>query len=421
MLQSADCWVALHPAPHPRPPACRRAGRTSNPILPASLRLSVCGPASATRSGRAPARPRRRAPRAWRGDLARHRRHPTIGARIEPLLGHVLERLADHSDDLVRRLDLVGRHVDHAQQHVLPAQELEQADRDMRVDALDRHLVEAARRQRRENFLVLPPFRAQRVLPVDIGLDAIAVADVHCSAAFEPFDGAVQRIDAPALHVVHVDVEGRLVELDHVHALGFQRQRLLVEQLGEGHRQLDFVTVVRVGDGVDDGHGAGHGDLESATRVGPRHARLGLVNAPAQPQLPDHHRHHRVVAVVADAHLDLVLEVDALDRLEKAVDEVLPRLLAVAHHVDPGVFLRLDPEQSRIALALGQVVSGELPLRPQLVGLGEPGRLRQAAGDGGFEHVGGVPGRVTKGAAAPSRDAVSGHPRNTLRLGPSAP
>ncbi len=278
-------------------------------------------------------------------------------------------------------------------------------------------------RQRRENFLVLPPFRAQRVLPVDVGLDAVPVADVHRSAAFQPLDGAVQRVDAPALHVVHVDVEGRLVELDHVHALGFEGPRLLVEQLGEGHRQLDLVAVVRVGDGVDDGHGAGHGDLELPARVRPRHARLRLVNAPAQPQLPDHHRHHRVVAVVADAHLDLVLEVDAFDRLEEAVHEVLPRLLAVAHHVDPGVFLRLDPEQRRVALALGQVLSGELPLRPQLVGLGEPGRLGQAAGDGGFEHVGGVPGQVADEGRrdAFARREYQAAPRGTPRRGPSAP
>ena len=41
-------------------------------------------------------------------------------------------------------------------------------------------------------------------------------------------------------------------------------------------------------------------------------------------------RHHRLVAVVADAHLDLVREVDAVDEFEEAVDEMLARLLAVA-------------------------------------------------------------------------------------------
>ena len=115
-------------------------------------------------------------------------------------------------------------------------------------------------------------------------------------------------------------------------------------------------------------------------------SRLRLVHAAAQAQGRDDRRHHCVVAVVADAHLDLVLEIDAFDRFEEAVHEMLARLLAVADGVDPGVLLRLDPEQRRVALRLGERVTGELPLRPQLVRLGEPGRLGQAACDGGFEH-----------------------------------
>jgi hypothetical protein len=54
--------------------------------------------------------------------------------------------------------------------------------------------------------------------------------------------------------------------------------------------------------------------------------------------------------------------------------------------VDAGVFLVLHGEQRRIELGGGELVARELPLRPQLVRLGEPGRLRQAAGDGGFKH-----------------------------------
>ena len=100
----------------------------------------------------------------------------------------------------------------------------------------------------------------------------------------------------------------------------------------------------------------------------------------------DHLRHHRVVAVVADAHLHLVLEVDAFDLLEKAVDEVLARLLAVADDVQPGVLLRLDPQQRGIGLGLAQFVALGLPLRPELVGFGQPARLGQAACDRGGEH-----------------------------------
>ena len=87
--------------------------------------------------------------------------------------------------------------------------------------------------------------------------------------AGEAVDGAVERLDAPLLDGVHVDVEGGLVELDGIDAVGLQRARLLVEEVGEGHGHLGAVAVVPVGDGVDDGHRPGHGDLELAPWCAP--------------------------------------------------------------------------------------------------------------------------------------------------------
>ena len=125
-----------------------------------------------------------------------------------------------------------------------------------------------------------------------------------------------------------------------------ERQRFLVEQLGEGERHLDAVAVVLVGDGVDDGHRAGQGELDLVRGMGAGDQRLEVVDAALQPQRRHHLRHHRLVAVVADAHLDLVGEVDALDRLEKAVDEMLPRLLAVGDDVDAGILLQLQRQDA---------------------------------------------------------------------------
>ncbi len=61
-----------------------------------------------------------------------------------------------------------------------------------------------------------------------------------CTAlvAGNALDGAVQRLDAPGGRLVHVDVEGRLVELDHVDAVGGEPARFLVEQVRERHRHL---------------------------------------------------------------------------------------------------------------------------------------------------------------------------------------
>ena len=62
------------------------------------------------------------------------------------------------------------------------------------------------------------------------------------------------------------------------------------------------------------------------------------------------------------------------------------RLLAVADDVQAGVLLGLDPQQRGIELGLLQRGALGLPLRPQLLRLGQPGGLGQAAGDGGVEH-----------------------------------
>ena len=73
-----------------------------------------------------------------------------------------------------------------------------------------------------KDLLVLAPFAAERLLPVDVGLDAVAVADVHRGLAREALGRALERGDAPLGRVVHVDVEGGLVELDDVDAVGLR-------------------------------------------------------------------------------------------------------------------------------------------------------------------------------------------------------
>ena len=256
------------------------------------------------------------------------------------------------------------------------------------MDAFQADLLDGAGGQRREHLLVLPPLRAQRLLPVDIGGDAVAVADVNGRRAAETLGRAFQRRHAPGGGVFHIDIEGRLVELNHIHAIGLQRQRLLVQQPGKGHRQLYAVAVVAVGDGVDDGHRAGQGELDLALCVCAQKARLGGVHAALERELGHHLRHHRLVAVAAYAHLHLVLEVDALDLLQKAVHEVLTALLAVADHAQSRIFLGLDPQQRGVELGLRQFGALGLPLRPELLGFGQPGRLGQAAGDCGVEHRG---------------------------------
>ncbi len=240
--------------------------------------------------------------------------------------------------------------------------------RHVRVVALEADLLDAAFGQRRENHLVLAPFLAQRFLPVVVGLDAVAVADVHGGRAGQAPYRNLKRLHAPVGRFTHIDIEGRLVELDDVDAVGLQRKRFLVQQFGKGHCHLHLIAVKLVGHRVDDGHGPGQRELDFFIGVRTQNFCFCLVHPPFQLELTHHLRHHGVVAVVADAHLDLVIEVNAFDLLEKAVHKMLARLLAVANHVQARVFLRLDPEQRRIGLGLSQFSAFGLPLRPELVG-----------------------------------------------------
>ena len=129
--------------------------------------------------------------------------------------------------------------------------------------------------------------------------------------------------------------------------------------------------------------GPGRVNLQLARGMGAGVAGLRGMHAALEPQRPSHRRHHRLVAVVADAHLDTPAEIDAIDVLEKAVHEMLARLLAIGDDVDAGVLLQLDRKQRGIELAGFKLGAGEAPLRPQRLRLGEPDRLRQTAGNGG--------------------------------------
>jgi GNAT superfamily N-acetyltransferase len=144
---------------------------------------------------------------------------------------------------------------------------------------------------------------------------------------------------------------------------------------------------VAVRDGVDDGHRPRHRDLQLLLGMRTGKPRFGRVHAALQFQLADDLRHHRFVAVGADTHLDLVSKIDAVNELEKAVHEMLARHLAVGHDIDAGVLLDFERQQRGVGLGGGKLIAARAPLRPELVRLGQPGRLGQASRDGGLEHA----------------------------------
>src|SRR5258706_16330818 len=104
------------------------------------------------------------------------------------------------------------------------------------------------------------------MLPVDVRLDAVAVADVHGGLAVELGASRLERCDAPGGDFVHVDVKGRLVELNDVGACALELARLLVEYRGELARELLAAAVMVVVERVHHRHGAGEGELDRALR-----------------------------------------------------------------------------------------------------------------------------------------------------------
>ena len=56
-------------------------------------------------------------------------------------------------------------------------------------------------------------------------------------------------------------------------------------------------------------------------------------------------------------------------------------LFAITDDVQPGVFLRFDPQQSGIGFGLSQSIPFKLPLRPEFLGFGQPFGFGQTACD----------------------------------------
>jgi hypothetical protein len=120
--------------------------------------------------------------------------------------------------------------------------------------------------------------------------------------------------------------------------------------------------------------------------MGTGEAGLRAVDRALAPHRPRHRGDVDDIAVGADAHLGLLGPVDALDALEEAVHEVDAELLAVGDDVDARVLLLLEPDQGGIALRGFERSAFVPPGGPQLLGFGQPGRLRQAAGKRRLQH-----------------------------------
>src|SRR5215831_6349445 len=118
-----------------------------------------------------------------------------------------------------------------------------------------------------------------------------------------------------------------------------------------------------------------------------RESRFVPVDGSTTGERSDDRWHVCPIPIGADPDRDHAREVDPVDLLDEAPDEVTARLLTVGDDVDAGIFLIAKREHDGVLLALVKRAPIEKPWRPQRFGLGEPRGFGKTAGDRRLEHV----------------------------------
>jgi len=89
----------------------------------------------------------------------------------------------------------------------IPPDELDELEGNVGVDALERDDVDRRLLQQRERLLVLPPLGPERLLPLVVRLNAVALADVHGGLRAQALGCTFERSHAPVLRRVVEDGE----------------------------------------------------------------------------------------------------------------------------------------------------------------------------------------------------------------------
>src|SRR5450755_3900302 len=151
--------------------------------------------------------------------------------------------------------------------------------------------------------------------------------------ALQSLRGTLQGGDAPVAHFIEVDIERWLVELDDVHASGFDSASFLIQDLRESPRQLFPAPVVSIIERVDHGHRARKRELHLSPGLAAQEGGVLDVDW-VGPRHRTHDYRNVCIVTVTNAHRLLVLKIDALEVLDQRRDEVPAGLLAVGDDVD---------------------------------------------------------------------------------------
>ena len=106
-------------------------------------------------------------------NVAWQRGQATIGTGLYPLGIRMFQGFAQGCSHRFGQLDCFCGDVDAADQDLFVAQMPDQRDRHLRTLAFEGYLLDTAFVQRRKNLVVLPPFVAERLFPLIVGLAAV--------------------------------------------------------------------------------------------------------------------------------------------------------------------------------------------------------------------------------------------------------
>ena len=225
-------------------------------------------------------------------------------------------------------------------------------------------------------------------------------------------DGAGERqvegLDTPCVDFVEVHVEGRLVELNDIDARVDEVRDLGRDRAREGKAQLPARAVRFVDHRVDQRHRPGNRQLQPPVRQRAREPHVIEMDRRGASYLARHGWAGRLVAIAADTAFLPLVRVDPTQPLREAVHEVAAGLFPIGHDVDARPQLFADRDAGRVALRFGEIRAFEPPGREDAFGLGEPGRLRKAAGNRRSErHARGLRRAPVPGPARRTTDACA--------------
>jgi hypothetical protein len=254
-------------------------------------------------------------------------------------------RRADPRRDGLRALGLHVREVEHAQDHLLRGELLEDRGVEARLRRLDRDLFRRCRIELGEEGV------AVRLLVDD---RRVAEAGVERErGAGDAFERALDRLECVLPRVLGAGLQVGLVDLHDVGSRGDEIAQFLVHRLRVCQRERPEILVVVVLRLLAHRERPRDGDADRPLGQTAQELRVAHLHRPGPPD-PPHHARHRVRVPRPIERCSGLVEVEAVERVRKAVRVALAPNLAVGDDVDSGFFHVADGQPGGVVLCLDE-------------------------------------------------------------------